>query len=355
MMNEIYDIVIIGAGPAGSTFARLLAKRNSSLKILLIDAQDEQTQKPCGGLLAPDAQKALAHYNLVIPNEILSTPQIFSVRTIDIAQNLDCSYQRMYLNMNRFAFDQWLISLIPDSVSILRDRCVRIESSDEAYHLTLTQKKSVFAKIIVGADGANSIIRKTFFSDKKLKKYVAIQQWFTHLREHTPVYYCVFDQQTSESCSWLMNKDEYVIYGGAFSKEQSREKFEEQKQRFCEQQNYHFGELIKTEACLVTSPRKYSDFFSGNDSIFLIGEAAGFISASSFEGISYAFESGEALANAFAEGNSSADIMKKYRQNIRPIKRKLLGKIWKRNILANPFLRKMIMKSGLKSISIEKD
>ena len=65
-----YDAAIIGAGPAGATFARRLAQQSPELKILLLDAQDEGHKKPCGGLLAPDAQKTLAHFDLVLPKSV---------------------------------------------------------------------------------------------------------------------------------------------------------------------------------------------------------------------------------------------------------------------------------------------
>ena len=78
----IYDIIVIGAGPAGSTFARETAK--SKKKILVIDNENINNKKPCGGLLAPDAQKELAHYDLVLPSSVLVSPQIFSVKTIDL-------------------------------------------------------------------------------------------------------------------------------------------------------------------------------------------------------------------------------------------------------------------------------
>ena len=80
MKRMVYDIVIIGAGPAGSTFAREVSK--SGLSVMLIDGQDETNKKPCGGLLSPDAQKALAHFDLSLPKEVLVDPQIFSVKTI---------------------------------------------------------------------------------------------------------------------------------------------------------------------------------------------------------------------------------------------------------------------------------
>ena len=70
-----YDIAVIGAGPAGATFARLAAASGAS--ILLIDGQTEGRAKPCGGLLAPDAQRVLAEFGLTLPKEILVDPQIF--------------------------------------------------------------------------------------------------------------------------------------------------------------------------------------------------------------------------------------------------------------------------------------
>ena len=61
-----YNAAIIGAGPAGATFARRLAQQSPELKILLLDAQDEGHKKPCGGLLAPDAQKTLAQIKKIL-------------------------------------------------------------------------------------------------------------------------------------------------------------------------------------------------------------------------------------------------------------------------------------------------
>ena len=68
-MSLEYDVTIIGAGPSGSIFASELSKRNLNLKIAIIDGQSDENKKPCGGLLAPDAQKELAKLNLTLPNK----------------------------------------------------------------------------------------------------------------------------------------------------------------------------------------------------------------------------------------------------------------------------------------------
>ena len=113
----IYDIAVVGGGPAAATFARRYLILCPGASLLLIDGQNEQHKKPCGGLLAPDSQKALAHFDLTLPKEVLVDPQIFTVQTIDLCSRQVRYYQRYYLNMDRYAFDRWLLSLVPSHSS----------------------------------------------------------------------------------------------------------------------------------------------------------------------------------------------------------------------------------------------
>lgn len=79
-----FDIAVIGAGPAGCTFARLVG---SKYKVAVIDPKtdkEDSFKKPCGGLLSEDAQKTLARFDLTLPKSVLVDPQIFAVRTIDL-------------------------------------------------------------------------------------------------------------------------------------------------------------------------------------------------------------------------------------------------------------------------------
>lgn len=231
-----YDAAIIGAGPAGATFARRLAQQSPELKILLLDAQDEGHKKPCGGLLAPDAQKTLAHFDLVLPKSVLADPQIFAVETMDLRTRRVRYYQRYYLNMDRYAFDRWLVSLVPPTVEIVRGRCTAVSRTDGGFVLTVRT-----------AEGARSF------------------------------------------------------------------------------------------ACRC-----------------LIGEAAGFISASSFEGISSAIRSGSALADAFRNVKNTSKITRSYRKKTFSLRCKLFLKIWKRWFMYTPWVRSLIMRSGIESIRVRR-
>lgn len=349
----MYDIVIIGAGPAGSTLAKLISKTNK--KILIIDAENEKNKKPCGGLLAPDAQKELAHYDLVIPKDILVSPQIFSVKTMDLVSKQIKYYQRYYLNMDRYKFDKYLVSLIPKNVKKINGRVVSIKKQDN-YILEVLEKnkKSIInSKIIVGADGCNSIVRRTFYKNN-IMKYMAIQEWYKCVDTSNSFYSCIFDRKTSDSCSWLIHKDEYLIYGGAFDIKNSKDKFFEQKNRLSKFLNVDLNESVKREACLVYRPKRFKDFVTGKDGAYLIGEAAGFISASSFEGISSAIKSADILSKIIIKNDNINEITKLYRFKTINLKIKLRLKVIKRWFMYTSIVRNIIMMLGIDTIKIYK-
>lgn len=347
----MYDIIVVGGGPAGAVFAGNLDKRFS---VLLIDKKSEAGgfRKPCGGLLAPDAQKALAVLGLNLPKEILVDPQIFSVRTIDLDNGLTRNYRRMYINLDRHKFDMWLMANVPENVERAEGVFLSAEKEGEAFKVKYScggREITVFSKYLVGADGAKSSVRRTFCSELKTRKYISVQQWF---REENPVpfYSCIFDSESTDCYSWTISKDGCFIFGGAYPLKNGRKAFESQKLKLIGQ-GIKFGEPIKTEACLVLRPMGRRSYCTGKERLFLIGEAAGFISPSSLEGISSAIISGMKLSEAF---NCHEDNIRKfYDREISSLKRKLSAKNLKCPFMYNPLIRRLVMKSGISAVKVK--
>lgn len=352
----MYDIVIVGSGPAGANLARLIGDK---YKVLLLDKRELENENPqnlankcCGGLLAPDAQKMIAKLGLGIPKDILVDPQLFAVRTIDLTNNLERLYQRFYFNMDRGKFDRWLVSLIPTGVdkkfNSLFKSFTEIPGGYEIRYIYNRQEISAKTRVIVGADGALSRLRKSISEDINIpEKYIAIQEWF-ECSNHIPYFTAIFDEEISDFYSWIIPKENYLLLGSALRpRENTRKKYDILKTRLT-QLGFNFDNTIKTEGAYINRPKKVSQFYVGRDGIALVGEAAGAISPSSAEGISYALKSSLYLAQSLEEGIDG--FLNRYKQKVKDIELNLLIKNLKSPAMYNPFLRQLAMKSGLQSI-----
>jgi flavin-dependent dehydrogenase len=85
--------------------------------------------------------------------------------------------------------------------------------------------------------------------------------------------------------------------------------------------------------------------------VTLVGEAAGFVSPSSAEGISFALESGAALAAALASGGV-AGAAERYGAATAPLRRKVLSKVLKGALLDRAALRGLALATGFGSVQV---
>ena len=322
----IYDVAIIGAGPAGSMLSRLLTGK----KIALFDARplDRPYQKgdrikSCGGLLAPDSQAFLKKLGITLPPEIIDPSQPSKgIKTTDLNKNITRYYKRNYINLDREAFDRFLLKDI--NADCFFSTLVN-SIKDNSDHFVINN--SVKAKIIVGADGAGSIVRRIFFPSFKPRQYASIQEIFS---KKSSEFECFFDHTKTNYYGWALPKGSNTLLGFALPAEKSApQKFSQLKKQL------NYSAPISKEGTIIIRP-KFFHPITCSKRVFLIGEAGGYISPSSAEGISYAFKTAQILANSQLNINS-------FRYKMLKIKLDILYKNLKSIFMYNRILRQLIM------------
>lgn len=154
----MYDVAVIGAGPAGSTVSRYLAKYG--LKVCVIDRSVFPRDKPCGGGFAQSLLEEFPYIKKraddflegIARVGILHSPN----RWIALSGKVD-----MALTL-RTDFDNVLFecALEQGVVSFVGSRAKHIIVKPDCSHVDLANGSSIKACIVVGADGVSSMVAR---------------------------------------------------------------------------------------------------------------------------------------------------------------------------------------------------
>lgn len=156
----MFDVVVVGAGPAGSTAALTLGKKGYN--VLLIDKNKFPRDKPCGGWITPEVLKLLDWNYAELQKKIFISPirglavyspslEHFSIKRKEILSygilrnEFDNLIKNEAVNSGVTFHDNTNFS----SIEILQDK-VKIQ----------TKKGEFESKILIGADGTNSKVAK---------------------------------------------------------------------------------------------------------------------------------------------------------------------------------------------------
>ena len=367
-----YDVIIVGGGPAGSILA---ARLSSELKVLIVERRFLQTphrlyerEKSCGGMLDETAQKALAQLQIPLPQHVLTGPQVFAIRAIDMENNMERYYPKHYLNIDRARFDAHLMALAAarPNVTVWEGAIVngfQEEKNQISVKVRLANGKleTVKTSILVGADGAGSVIRRKIVKASEKKKepriYASLQEWHP-MPEALPYYVSLFDEEVTDFYSWIIPEDGKMIIGSAMpAGPDVKKRFEKFKQDLTKK-GFDVSSPIKTRGALILRPRPWGSVVSGKGRVFLIGEAAGLISPSSAEGISFALRSGAKLAKQFPAKLPKGKpgllrLQLGYQKSLLPLKISIALKSLKSPIMYGKKWRGLVFKSKALSMKVD--
>jgi flavin-dependent dehydrogenase len=242
-------------------------------------------------------REALASYG-TIPDDIILAPHTLHFRYVDWDRNIRKATKLAFLNVDRAGFDDWLVSLLPASVEVVGG-CALTGLSQDGRGVDATCKSegetlTLHAENVVGADGARSAVRRAL-GVGATQAYVTLQD-FVELEGEIPPYFdCVYMRSIGDEFgyAYVMPKGDVAIVGSVFYPKTKRPW--EKQDRVLDTLRAAMPQLgvsRKREACAALYLRSKHDVVPGRGRVLLAGEAGGFMSPSSGEGISYAVRSG---------------------------------------------------------------
>jgi geranylgeranyl reductase family protein len=382
MSNELFDVLIVGAGPAGSFAAERLAKGGAS--VALFDGRPEGEPKACGGGVTAKALKAWPHLLGAVG------------RTVNELEMYSPSGKRLHLQLDepfaiysRVAFDSYLRDRAGEAGAKVFSEKVsprgikRSESGNGVWQIRGQNNSEWSAKFLVAADGANSAIAKKFAGPLEASDMEVAFGYRAPLPDQSEAPTVIAFLPRWVGYAWAFPRLDHISFGIATTQDAFEHKALDQllwqfmtgyyRQReggtanIWEKQNEDELRTKAIEKNLRATAERYAARIPGladktwdnrracGDGWALLGDAAGFADPVTGEGIYYALRSAELFADAFLEGRAE-EYEKRWRADFgaelrraSQMRRRFYGNFW-----GAPFTERMIEfargHSGIKKV-----
>lgn len=330
-----FDVVVAGAGPAGSAAAHAAAR--AGLSVCLLDKRPFPRDKLCGGLLTERSRKVFeagfgGRWDEALVGRCDRVAFRMGGRTLAEA----LGPWPLHFTMRR-AFDAHLLGLAEAAGAelILGEEAVALDEGERT--LRLASGRSLRFGHLVGADGVSSAIAKALygaaFDPAAIGFGLEVEVPRGRLADRADLVEIDF-AAASWGYGWVFPKRESftIGVGGVHRRNPAlRQALAEYlRSRGLDPEGYRVkGQYIPFGDCRAVP---------GRGRVLLCGDAAGFVDPITGEGIAYAMQSGaaagQAIARALAAGQPETAFAR-YRGQVRPIVRAIgQARAWRRLIFS---------------------
>ncbi|MEH2243677.1 FAD-dependent oxidoreductase [Nostoc sp.] len=186
----VEKVAIVGAGPGG--LAAAIALRSQGIDVQVYEKAQEFRPAGTGlglapnGLnfldaIAPGIVESLKSSGCEVHHTVLKNIQGETIRT-NATKYLE-QYGQPLLTVWWYRLQQVLASRLPSDIIHLNHRCIGFEQDENGVEINFDGEKSVYADLLIGADGVNSVIRETLFGEGK-PNYIGSMCWRAVIKYH---------------------------------------------------------------------------------------------------------------------------------------------------------------------------
>jgi geranylgeranyl reductase len=311
-------VAVIGGGPAGACAAETLAK--GGCETFLIERKMDNC-KPCGGAIPLCMVGEFDLPDEIIDRKVTKMKMISpSNRAVDVGQTLN---DKEYIGMcRREVMDDFLrkrakslgTNLVNGLFMKLDDPGqgngpITIHYNDYEVDAKVGEPKTMEVDVIIGADGANSRVAKNI--DAGEYDYAIAFQERIKIPDEKMEYYkdlaemYVGDDVSPDFYGWVFPKYDHVAVGTGTVVNKTAIKTYQAAMRKRAEEKCAGGKIIRVEAHPIPEhprPRRVQG------RVALVGDAAGYVTKCSGEGIYFAAKSGRMAAEAVVERSQNGTV-----------------------------------------------
>ena len=308
-------VAVVGGGPSGSCAAEVLAR--AGIATWLFERKLDNA-KPCGGAIPLCMVEEFDLPESIIDRKVRNMRMISpSNREVDIHLENQAEYIGMcrrevmdaFLRNRAADLGAQLINGLVQKIDTGKDRQgpYTLQYADYSNCEATGELKSLEVDLIIGADGANSRVAKAMDAGD-YNVAIAFQERIRLPKEEMAYYEDLAEMYVGTDVSpdfyaWVFPKYDHVAVGtGTMQKNQSLIKSLQQGIRERASKRLVNGEVIKVEAHPIPEhprPRRVVGRMA------LVGDAAGYVTKSSGEGIYFAAKSGRMCAEEIVAASAN--------------------------------------------------
>lgn len=275
---EKYDVVIIGAGPAGLEATRVLSENNK--KVLVLEKNSVIGKKVCaGGLTTKDFEMGISPEvaDHQFKKVILRTP--FSAAAIRSNKPFVATIGRE--NLGRYLVKEDRLSgtkiELNQKVTEIKNNSLKIEDGEE-----------IKFDYLIGADGGNSLVRRYL----KLDRDRVLAAFHYKVPKKYKNMELIFDANLfGAGYAWIFPHQDFTSIGACFHNGESDKNYQDIFKKWAKSRDIVLNDEWY-ESWLINYDYRGYEF----DNMFLSGDAGGFASGLTGEGIYFAMISGSEIA-----------------------------------------------------------